>query len=234
MTSPIHPPRARRPPFFARIAGAAAIFLAARALSAAGVPATRAQLREMLREKVAPGVIRAIVDRDCVDFDVTAANAVELSRELPSDLLEAILRCRRTLPDAEVARSNVPAATPHFSTVPAPPIPKAPTNAELRLRALFIAESSPLSCSCQIDDVAVATLQKGPQGEFGENVPRTKIARESGFLRVAPGRHVVRFRCDPHDQEISVSVDVGPSGRQTVEIAESAFRRWKLRRIEKN
>ena len=237
----------------------AAIALAAPVLSA---PVTREQLVAMAREKVDPSVMRALVERDCVDFDVDAANAAELSKVLPAAVLEAAIACRRTAPAAPSSEAATAAPTPPASASPpaeraaappsagqvvvAPPRPSAPpappppaatpstaAGAEVRLRAVFIGESSALACSCMIDGRDVAVLRKEAQGSFGEAVERAKIGRESGYVPSASGRHVVVFRCDPGAQIVTVPLDLSAGDRRTVEIAETAFRHWKLRKIEK-
>jgi len=228
----------------------AAAFLLAAAAPAAPLPAapvTRGQLEAMARQKVDPAVMRAIVERDCVDFDVDAGNASELSKLLPAGVLEAAIECRRGAApgpppgsDAPAAPEtvSVPAAVPvapaagSVSAAPAAPAPAAGT-AEVRVRAIFIAESSALNCVCSLDGRPIATLTKEAQGEFGQAVERSKVRRESGYVTAGAGRHVVAFVCDPRAQSVEAEVALSPGDRRTVEIAESALRRWKLRKIEK-
>lgn len=204
----------------------AAIVAGASAASAA--PVTRDQLVSMAREKVDAGVMRAIVDRDCVDFDVDAGNAAELSRIVPPAVLEAAIACRRSGgPPPSASPGSPPAAADEKGGAPA--APEAKGNAEIRLRAIFIGESAALRCTAAIDGVEAARLVKEEQGAFGEAIERTRIARESAFVAVSPGRHSVLFRCDPRGQEVAVAVDLAPGERRTVEIAETALRRWKRR-----
>jgi|SRR5580765_1477451 len=220
--------------------------LCASALLAA--PVTRDQLAAMAREKVAPSVMRAIVERDCVDFDVDAANAPELSKILPPAVLEAAIACRKHAPPSRPAEASpagpppavaappapVPSAAPGpASESPVPPPPAPAGNGEIRVRAIFIGESSKLGCECTLDGLPMATLTKEAQGEFGQAVERSKIPKESGFVPAGAGRHVIVFLCDPNAQELKVDVDLGAGERRTVEIAESTFRRWKLRKIDK-
>jgi hypothetical protein len=244
--------------FFA-VAGLSA--LCASALLAA--PVTRDQLLAMAREKVDPSVMRAIVERDCVDFDVDAANAPELSKTIPPAVLEAAIACRERAPSRPPAgaspASNVGEASskplpapptaavppaPVASAVPAPtrasapaseasvPTPAPGGNGEIRVRAIFIGESGKLGCACTLDGLPMATLTKEAQGEFGQAVDRSKIPKESSFVPAGAGRHVVAFLCDPNGQVLKVDVDLGAGERRTVEIAESTFRRWKLRKID--
>jgi hypothetical protein len=208
--------------------------------------------------------MRAIVERDCVDFDVDAANAPELSKTIPPSVLEAAIACRERAPSrplaeaspasdpgkasprpppvppsAAVAPAPVASAAPATSRAPAPaseapvPPPAAGGNGEIRVRAIFIGESGKLGCACTLDGLPMATLTKEAQGEFGQAVDRSKIPKESSFVPAGAGRHVVAFLCDPNAQEVKVDVDVGAGERRTVEIAESTFRRWKLRQIDK-
>jgi len=213
-----------------------------------GAPITRAQLVSMAKEKVDARVMRSIVERDCVDFDVDATNAADLSRDLPSEVLEAAIACRknaspdRSSPAPPVPRPEVRAISEPLAS-PAPPTPPiasppsvaaaSPERAELRVRVVFIGESASLSCSCVLDGNPIATLTKEEQGKFGEAVERSKIGRQTGYLPLSPGRHALLLRCDPHGQEISVDLDTKAGERQTVAIAETAFRRWKLRKVEK-
>ena len=208
---------------------AAAGLVLALGLSAAAAPVTKEQLLSMAREKVDAKVILAIVGRDCVDFDVDAGNAAELSRALPPEVLEAAIACRKAAPKAAA-----PAPAPAEIAAPPPP-PKespAPGSGTLRLRAQFIGESAALSCVCLVDGREAATLTKEAQGEFGEAVARTKIGRQSPDLPVSAGRHRVVFRCDPKAQEVSADVDVLPGKLRTVEIRETSLRSWKLRKVE--
>jgi hypothetical protein len=208
-------------------------------------PVTRDQLAAMAREKVDPSVMRAIVERDCVDFDVDASNAPELSKIIPPAVLEAAISCRKhAAPASRPAEASPPAAPAAVAAPPAPARTPSPAsasetsvmppagNGEVRVRAIFIGESGKLGCVCTLDGRPMATLAKEAQGEFGQAVERSKIPRESNFVSAAAGRHVVGFVCDPKAQELTVNVDLGPGERRTVEIAEKTFRRWKLRKIE--
>ena len=222
--------------------------------AASAAPVTRAQLESMAKDHVDPHVMQAIVARDCVDFDVDAGNAAELSRTIPADVLRAAIACRNgvaavpatassTVSPAPAAAAaavapTAPAPAPAVSAAtvaaPAPAVaPAAPTGAaELRFRATFIGESGALACSCLLDGVEAATLTKAAEGSFGEAVPRAAIVRESAFLPVSPGRHTILFRCDPHGQEVTATVDVPAGQRRTVPVGETTLRHWKLRRVE--
>ncbi|HWC65220.1 MAG TPA: hypothetical protein VG777_03990 [Thermoanaerobaculia bacterium] len=218
---------------------AAFLGLFALAATATAAPVTREQLVAMAREKVDPAVMKAIVERDCVDFDVDAGNASDLSRLLPAPVLEAAIACRRNPKPAPQPPPKQPASSPSATGAPpAPPPAPAPASgaaaeARIRLRALFIGESDALRCAATIDGTEAATLDKEEQGKLGEAVERTKIGRESAYVAVAPGRHRVLFRCDPHAQSVSADVDVAAGESRTVEVAETMFRRWKLRGISK-
>jgi hypothetical protein len=211
-------------------------------------PVTRDQLAAMAREKVDPSVMRAIVERDCVDFDVDAGNAPELSKTIPPAVLEAAIACRERAsssrpaeasppaPPAAAAAPSAPAPAPARVSSPAStslaPVAPPAGSGEVRVRAIFIGESGKLACACTLDGRPMATLTKEAQGEFGQAVDRAKIPRESNFVSAAAGRHVVGFVCDPNAQEVTVNVDLGTGDRRTVEIAENTFRRWKLRKID--
>ncbi|HET7453192.1 MAG TPA: hypothetical protein VFL12_10650 [Thermoanaerobaculia bacterium] len=250
----------------------ARIFTAVVALAgaASAAPVTRQQLVEMARGKVDPAVMRAIVERDCVDFEIDAGNAAELSRTVPAAVLEVAIACRRSTPSAASAsvpdRPAVPTASapaavsvPTSASAPAsvssaapparppenvsssppvaaataavPPAAASPSLTRIRLRAVFIGESGALRCTATVDGVEAATLVKEAQGAFGEAVPRDPIPRESPYLPVGAGRHHVAFRCDPKRQEVTAEVDVPAGESRTIEVSETTFRHWKLRRI---
>ena len=214
------------------------------AAAASAAPVTREQLVSMAGEKVDPQVMRAIVERDCVDFDVDATNAAELSRVVPAAVLEAAIACRRSAAAAPrgAATAPPPAAPPPGGApeprekTPAPPAPtlrtdSPPAGGRIRLRAVFIGESAALRCTASIDGAEAAIFVKEEQGTFGEAVERTRIGRESAYRPVAAGRHRVLFRCDPRDQTVAAEVDVPAGESRTVEIAETTLRHWKLRRV---
>ena len=206
-------------------------------------PVTKEQLLSMSREKVDPKVIRAIVSRDCVDFDVDAENAAELSRSVAPEVLETAISCRHSGAGRQTPPSaSVTPAAPAPPADVAPPAPPAPATSaspaavsgdgSLRLSAEFIGESGALSCSCLLDGRPVATLTKEPQGEFGQAVPRAKIRRQSGDLPVPPGKHRLIFRCDPKAQEISEEIEIEPGRLRTVQVRETTLRHWKLLKID--
>jgi len=108
------------------------------AASVSASPVTRDQLAAMARARVDPGVMRAIVERDCVDFDVDAGNAAELSRTIPAPVLEAAIVCRRSAAPSPAAVGSPATPTgaspaPPAGASPAPsvgasPAPPAPTS----------------------------------------------------------------------------------------------------------
>lgn len=204
---------------------------------------TRSQLLEMARAKVDAKVMLAIVQRDCVDFPVDGTNAAELSREVPAEVLEAAIRCRETTA-AGVAASAAPAPASERageanarSAAAARPSAQAPGSevaGQLRVRADFIGEPEALTCTCLLDGRPFATLTKPAQGDFGQAVARDPIRRESELVPVPAGRHNLLARCDPHDQELVKELDVRSGQRITVEIGETMFRHWKIRRVRAN
>jgi len=236
----------------------ASAILAAAALAAPlpAAPVTRGQLAAMARDKVDPAVMRSIVERDCVDFDVDAENAAELSKVVPSGVLEAAIECRKhAASDRSGAASVAPPAAASLPETPAaaapgasaasaagrplaanlPPSPASSAGeAQLRVRAVFIGESGTLRCSCSLDGRPIATLTKEAQGEFGQAVERSKIRRESAYVSAGAGRHAIAFVCDPGAQAVKADIDLAAGERLTVEVAESALRHWKLRKVEKN
>ncbi len=101
----------------------------------------------------------------------------------------------------------------------------------LRIAAEFIGESGALTCECRIDGRPLAVLTKPEQGEFGQAVPRDRIRKQSEYVPVGAGHHLLRFRCDPHGQDLAREIDLAPGDRRTVEIGESMFRKWKVREV---
>jgi hypothetical protein len=233
-----------------RIVAQSILAAAALATPLFAAPVTLGQLEAMGRQKVDPAVMRAIVERDCVDFDVDAGNASELSKLLPAGVLEAAIECRKRAastgpgaaaptatpaPAPAAASASAPAANaPAASVEPAASSPGVPGDAGVRVRAIFIAESGALRCSCSLDGRPIAMLTKEAQGEFGRAVERSKVRRESGYVSTGAGRHVVAFVCDPGAQAVRADLDLVAGERRTIEIAESALRHWKLRKIDKN
>ena len=220
-----------------RVLGVLVLVLAPSAGSFGGPPVTKAQLLEMGREKVASGVILALVERDCVDFEVNATNAAELSREIPAEVLGAAIRCRERGPAAAPTSSPAPSPTappPAAPAVMAPPgSSSAPAGlASLRVRAEFIGEAGALTCTCSLDEKPFAILSKPEQGEFGQAVARDPIRRESEYLPVEAGRHTLLFRCDPKGQQVTATVELKAGEKKTVEIGETMFRHWRVRKVE--
>jgi hypothetical protein len=204
-----------------KIVGVLALILLPPELALGGAPVTMAQLLSMAREKVDPKVILALVERDCVAFEVDASNAAELSHEVSTEVLEAAIRCRRE------SRSAEPVPEPRPSQAP-PAVPSAADPGRLRVRADFIGESGALTCECWVDGAPFAVLTKLEQGEFGQAVPRDRIRKESAFVPVSAGSHRLRFRCDPKAQEVTRTLEIKAGEKVTVEIRETMFRRWKV------
>ena len=198
-------------------------------------PLTKAQLLGMAHEKVDPKVMLALVERDCLDFQIDAANVLELSREVPPEVLEAAIRCRGNAEaatrDTDTPKAVPASGSPAGASPPAAPAPPPAGTGELRIRAEFIGEAAALSCECQLDGKPFAVLTKPEQGAFGEAVPRDRIQKQTDVLPVGAGRHVLRFRCDPHGQVLSQEIEIAPGDRKTVDIGETMFRRWKVRGV---
>ena len=126
--------------------------LAVPASAFAGAPVSRAQLREMVGQKVATALIVSLVEKDCVDFEVTGANLAELSKELPPDVLKAAMDCRK-------GRSSAPAARPRTASAPsrrAPDPPRAeaaPDPDRSPAGRLRVVETRKLGDECCIDEL---------------------------------------------------------------------------------
>lgn len=71
-----------------------AVFLLVPCLTAEAAPVSREQLLEMVESGVSPRVVLQLVERDCVDFEVTPEVLIELSASVPQEVLEAAIACR--------------------------------------------------------------------------------------------------------------------------------------------
>jgi len=221
----------------------AAVLLLATALSAA--PVTKTQLLEMGRARVDSKVMLAIVERDCVDFDVDGANAVELSKEVPAEVLEAAIRCReKSTGPAAAPPAASPRLAPAEAPTPAPdekpsaagrpvlagsPAPDVRTGS-LQVTADFISETGPLACELVLDGKPWTTLAKPAQGKFGEAVERAPYPVSTEPVELAPGSHTLGWRCDPMKEARVETVTVAPAARTTFELHETMFKHWKARK----
>lgn len=78
-------------------------------LSASAAPLTKAELLKLGQQKVSPDVMKALVQRDCVDFDIDATTLVELSGKVPDDVLRIAMDCRTAKPAAKETETTAPA-----------------------------------------------------------------------------------------------------------------------------
>jgi hypothetical protein len=81
---------------------------------------TRDQLLEMVENDVDVELIVAVIQRECVDFEVTGSNLTELAGLLPKEVLGAALECRdhpRSLDSPVPANSDDPTLCEHLSRV---------------------------------------------------------------------------------------------------------------------
>jgi hypothetical protein len=203
------------------------LLLVSSARPLAAAPVTEAQLLEMGKAKVAPKVMLAIVERDCVDFDVDGGNVVELSKAVPAPVLEAAIRCRqaRTKPASEAAKPAAE-ASPAAEPVSGPAL--------LKIEARFISESGPLACEISLDGKPWKTLSKPPQGKFGEAVARDPYDLATGFEKIQPGTHEVAYRCDPMKAPEPVSFAAASGQRWTLSLSETMFKRWRAATASKS
>jgi hypothetical protein len=88
---------------------------------AASGPITKDQLVELVAAKVDPGLVRRLVERDCVAFEIDAATLLELSPRVPKELLDAAMSCREARPSSEAPPPC--AAAPPAAAVEAAPSP---------------------------------------------------------------------------------------------------------------
>lgn len=78
--------------------------------SSAASAVSRAQIRDMLQKRVDVSLIVSLIEKDCVDFDVTGANLADLSAEMPQPVLKAAIDCRKAKGGAPESRPRAPAA----------------------------------------------------------------------------------------------------------------------------
>jgi hypothetical protein len=90
-------------------AGAALVLFSAAATAA---PLTQQQLLDLLAKGVSEEVVRSLVERDCVDFKVEAANVAELTSRLPAAVLKAAIDCRAAIDATPPAALVNPGSTP--------------------------------------------------------------------------------------------------------------------------
>ena len=93
------------------------IALAASGVALAGEPLGLDRLRELLESGIDTEVIVALVEKDCVDFDVSGENVTELSRTLPTEVLRAAIECA----GSDVAAPSPAKASSTASSTPAAP-----------------------------------------------------------------------------------------------------------------
>lgn len=137
----------RRVPFLVLLA---ALALPGPAL--AGKPVSRAQLAEMVRQKVDTSLIVSLVEKDCVDFEVTGANLAGLSQELPKEVLKAAMDCRkvRPAPAPSKPKAAAPAPAPEAPRAEPRPEPEPERSPPGRLR---VVETKKLGDVCCIDEL---------------------------------------------------------------------------------
>jgi hypothetical protein len=158
------------------------------AAAASAAPVTRDQLMAMARGKVDPAVMRAIVERDCVDFEVNAGNAAELSRAVPASVLEAAIACRRrVMPTPATAAPAPPAgASPALpaGASPAPPVaaPVPPPPAPVVASTPSSAGASPAAAAPASSPAPSAPPPGAPSGPSKIRL-RAVFIGESGALR---------------------------------------------------
>ncbi len=84
--------------------------------TASAEPLSKVKLLELASKGVDPVLIRTLVERDCVSFDIDADTLVELSSKVPADVLEAAMRCRGPRAHQSEVKSD---------SAPSPPSPPA-------------------------------------------------------------------------------------------------------------
>lgn len=71
-----------------------AVFVLSIPAAADAAPISREQLVQMVESGVDASVVLQIVERDCVDFEITPEVLIELSPTVPKEILEAAISCR--------------------------------------------------------------------------------------------------------------------------------------------
>jgi len=90
-------------PMFSRLLATAVLLTSS---FAAASEVTREQLLGMVRKGVDTGLIVSLVQKDCVSFEVTGDNLVQLSKELPKEVLQAAIDCRKGRAPASAAQAS--------------------------------------------------------------------------------------------------------------------------------
>ncbi|MCC6130360.1 MAG: hypothetical protein IT186_10565 [Acidobacteria bacterium] len=170
-------------------------------VSATAEPITRQQLLRLVTEGVDSKVIVALVKKDCVGFTLDATAVLELSKQVPAEVLAAAIDCQRTGPANPVpavpagpAAAAVPApasAKPAAGTLAAPQAQTAPAVLPAATPAAAPAVPSPVP----------AAVRSGPApapapASSGKETSRIRLSAsqdasdESGYSSGAPERCV--------------------------------------------
>lgn len=78
---------------------------------------SKKELLELVEKKVDTKVIVALVERDCVSFEITPTEVLELSARVPAGVLEAALRCKSLSVDTKKTESTAPRTTDRINFV---------------------------------------------------------------------------------------------------------------------
>ena len=107
--------------------------VASDATSDARRPVSLPLLLELLDQKLDEELLVALIEKDCVAFDVTAENVAELSRRLPKRVLQAATDCRRRMDpkDASPSSSQAPPLSGSPSQSPSPVRTPAPNGKQI-------------------------------------------------------------------------------------------------------
>lgn len=146
-----------------RLVPSLALALAVVSAAAGGTPVSRAQIQDMLQKRVDVSLIVSLIEKDCVDFEVTGANLADLSAEMPQAVLKAAIDCRKAKGGSPQSRPKAPAAekapapAPERPAAAAPAPPSAPDrkadpsrSPEGRLR---VVSAKKLGDECCIDEL---------------------------------------------------------------------------------
>jgi hypothetical protein len=210
---------------------AALLVLLIPSLSRGGAPVTKEQLLQMVEAKVDTDFILAVVERDCVDFDIDGSNLTQLFKSVPKPVLTAIIDCRSGKTGGAPPAPEVGAPAPS-ATAPTAPTGALPLSSSLNVAFTFLAESDPLTCDCQLDGVPWGSVTKPQQGEFGAAVSRDPVRLETGFSLIPPGNHTVTVRCDPGKKSLSTAINAKAGSKYTLVVNEGMFRTWKIKGVK--
>lgn len=128
---------------------------------------SKQQLLELIRSGVEEAVVLDLVRRDCVDFEVTPEVVLELSPDVPAEVLRAAIACGGGEP-VESEESEPPAAVEAADSGPPPGLSTEPAYALKQVSHLAVIPAT-------LDEVADDALTAALIDEIKKQRPRYRL-----------------------------------------------------------